>query len=172
MTTTEPAAGNMDADTARRVRELVETTEADWPTVETPHGPDDQPQTFRILHLDTSSHVNLSSDHRVPNAYREELGRRFHGRETFPHGIDLEVPEQLDSPAAVARALTIADISQHVHETLEWVKVDGRRLADPHPGGDSEDAMWDWLTEQVADLIDAYAARWPAADVSTDTTAG
>lgn len=64
-------------------------------------------------------------------------------------------------PSALARAAAIAAVIDRVHEVLEWTTVEGERLADPHPGCD-EEGMWGWLAAQVGDLLDNYAAGWPA----------
>jgi len=47
------------------------------------------------------------------------------------------------------------------HEGFEWVKVDGQRMATPHPEGDAEEESWQLLTDAIGKAVKEYAERWP-----------
>lgn len=58
--------------------------------------------------------------------------------------------------AAVAAATAI--LSTVFHEVFEWVTVDGRRLADPHPVGDQN---WRWTQDAIRGLVEEYIVKFP-----------
>lgn len=133
------------------------------PRVTPPLGPDNKPTTWWF---EGSGHLTLHSDVRRPNAYLDGTPEDHHRRKWQQQSLSLEFGEQLErgDPHRVARALIVTETIQALHEAMEWVTVDGRRLADPHPvteDGREDNAMWDWLVEQVGGVLDAYAARYP-----------
>jgi hypothetical protein len=126
--------------------------------VTAPLGPDNKPMRWWVAGVTGDTYLELTSDFRRPNAYPGD-------RATFPHGISLDFKHDLTDPHTLARAFVVAETIQALHEALEWVTVDGHRIADPHPV--DEDHVWDWLVTEVGRLVDTYAQRWPA-----DPTAG
>lgn len=72
----------------------------------------------------------------------------------------------VDTAIDAARHVAAAALAATLHEALEWVTVDGRRLADPHPSighGEGED-QWTWMLDRMLDVLDEYEAKWPASD--------
>lgn len=135
--------------------------------VEPPIGPDNKPMTW---YLDGADHLTISSDFKRPNAYLDGSREDRHRFQYQQHSIGLQFPHDLEHgpPERLAKAMVVAETIQAFHEALEWTKVDGRRLADPHPpvGGDPERGedyqMWDWLVTELGALLDTYIERWPA----------
>lgn len=141
---------------------MTHTTAHDT-VITTPLGPDNNPVTYTIV---DGTHLAIESDAQRPNAYIDECRDRGRPRDTFPHGISLEFGRDITAPEDTAHALVVADTIQAFHEALEWVTVDGQRLADPHP--EREDDMWDWLVTQISRVAHEYAQRWPAPANRTD----
>ena len=58
--------------------------------------------------------------------------------------------------------MVAADVVDRFHEAIEFIAVDGKRLAEPHPdpaNGDSE-AM-EWMADHFLALVKDYARRYP-----------
>lgn len=49
------------------------------------------------------------------------------------------------------------------HEALEFIKLDGERLANPHPeyAGDGDEEMFDWLKGKMLEVLEEYMQRYP-----------
>lgn len=127
--------------------------------VTAPLGPDNEPMTYEVMCF---THLSLRSSFRRPNAYADTVPG---APGSFPHGIELEFGRDLRDPVELAKALVVAETTQAFHEALEWVTVDGRRVADPHPQGDDgaeRYEMWDWLRAQLDDVLGRYRERYPA----------
>lgn len=86
----------------------------------------------------------------------------------FPSGLDIECQARASvDPKVMARSIIAALAVGALHEGLEWVMVDGQRLAEPHPDYNNNDPqVWDWLYDRMMRLISDYEKRWPAAEES------
>lgn len=72
--------------------------------------------------------------------------------------------EGADSPEGLAFMLAAAILEVTLHETMEWIRVDGVPLADPHPKDDRgrEDLeMWGWMYEECQNLVERYMEKFP-----------
>jgi hypothetical protein len=79
----------------------------------------------------------------------------------FPGGIhDMEVDPSLlgDDRALVIEIVTLLGAAQ-VHEALEWVRVDGRRICEPHP--DDDGPTWDLFVTGIRQLVREFVATYP-----------
>lgn len=85
-------------------------------------------------------------------------------------GLSIVFPEKAVRSLRRDEVRTLAEVYATVvavdalHEAFEWVKVDGERIAEPHPGGPlsgPEWAMWDWLASGALDVVTEYQRRWP-----------
>jgi hypothetical protein len=89
----------------------------------------------------------------------------YTGRSFF-NKINLEF-KRSRTPRQLAENVVVALVVQQLHEALEWVKVDGERLADPHPENRDEDPadldeLWNTLCSDVRRVLRRYARRYPA----------
>lgn len=112
----------------------------------------DGPKTFFI---------SVEGQHRSPNAcYKPDEPREWYERsKTFTSGIDLNAPD-LKSEEDLAVALLISRIVSEIHEEIEFTKLRGKRLAEPHPtGADTE--VWDWLYRRVGRVVKDYIREFP-----------
>ena len=106
-------------------------------------------------------HIELSQPGIAPDAADPQPGVMF------PGGITLDMPrrkgdpEQL-SPLDACKAVIVATSVAAMHEALEWVTLDGKQLAIPHPY--DEEFMWAWMTEQMLKTLNSYIENWPLAD--------
>lgn len=60
----------------------------------------------------------------------------------------------------VARDVVTAYAISEFHEGLEFVKVDGQRLAEPHPDP-GEEEHWAWLVRRMSRVTKDYCETWP-----------
>lgn len=67
-------------------------------------------------------------------------------------GARCRTPEQL---AVVATAAVVVN---ELHEAMEFVKVDGDRVFNPHPYGDEQ---WEWMQRRVERLLADYRRTFP-----------
>lgn len=72
--------------------------------------------------------------------------------------------EGIDSVEDAARAVIAGTLAATFHEAIEWVTVDGQRVANPHPAGDKQ---WEWVMERMLEIVDNYADKWPAPNEET-----
>lgn len=61
-------------------------------------------------------------------------------------------------PVSVARDLAATVLVNAMHEVLEFVQIDGKRIANPHP---VHEEQWESMHEWMRMAIDAYAESWP-----------
>jgi hypothetical protein len=101
-------------------------------------------------------HVELSAPGIAPCPYdpkREQL---------FPSGLafDLEEPH---TPDHIAEQLVAALAVGALHEGIEWVHINGDRLAEPHPADEHEESggLWDWLMSEMVPIVQEYRKRYP-----------
>ena len=52
---------------------------------------------------------------------------------TVPGGVCVNLPYPPSNDTELAQDLVVAKMSQALHEGLEWVKVGGKRIGNPHP---------------------------------------
>jgi hypothetical protein len=91
----------------------------------------------------------------------------YHPSDTlFPGGIyDLEIdPEAATDPHRLAVEIVTLIGLTAVHEALEWVRVDGLRLADPHP--DDDGPSWDTIRDAVRIGVLAHIAKFPTPETT------
>lgn len=101
-------------------------------------------------------HVDMSATHDVENAFYDPDNR--HSPERWGDGITLNVPTPTNDRDLAISLATCRAVSEF-HETLEWVMVNGERLADGHPEDEGE--MWDWLADKIRNLYLEYIERYP-----------
>jgi len=78
----------------------------------------------------------------------------------FPGDIVLPFPRREWLGGVALDAITAVAV-RALHEGFEWVKVDGQRMATPHPEGDAEEESWQFLTDAIGKVVKEYAERWP-----------
>lgn len=86
------------------------------------------------------------------------------GSGLFQGGLDMEFRARRSmepTPTEVAKAIIVATAVAGLHEALEWVRVDGHQLADPHPWCDGQDQMWDWVGARMLRILNDYIDRYP-----------
>lgn len=111
--------------------------------------------------------ISVVGEHRSPNAcYRKPPAwpegdtRQWYERsDTFTSGIDLMAPD-IKNEDDLAIALLVARIVSEVHEEIEFTKLRGQRLAEPHPTG-ADIEVWDWLYGRVEQLVQDYIVKFP-----------
>lgn len=99
--------------------------------------------------------IDVSSLEDVKDAYDPK------GKRTFPNSIYLDLGIDLPTHESVAVEIWAARAVSEFHEILEFIEVDGQRLAEPHPGGWTETEMWAWLHECMSALATEYIKRYP-----------
>jgi hypothetical protein len=62
------------------------------------------------------------------------------------------------TPFEMAVALATGQLEAVFHEVVEWTTVDGERIADPHPGLETN---WGWVQERLRAMVQDYAAKFP-----------
>ena len=113
------------------------------------------------------THYSLDSDNSVPNSYYEPGSDSYPERqEEWGDGIELEMPPPKDDLDLAAALITMRATSEF-HEAFEWITLNGKHLADPHPDADSSKPngvrweCWDWLSTEMRSLVDRYIERYP-----------
>ena len=102
-------------------------------------------------------HVELSAPGIAPSPYHPDRD------ELFPSGLSFELKAPFTSDH-IAEQLVAALAAGALHEGLEWILVEGRRLAEPHPPEENllgEDNLWDWLVGEIVTLVREYRKRYP-----------
>lgn len=102
-------------------------------------------------------------------------------RESFPNSVTVETPVR-DNDRDIALDFIAISLAQHLHELLEWVQVDGKRIALPHPENSmvtdlipDRDAngkidawgYWDWSITKMRSVVNAYCRRYPPSKEDT-----
>lgn len=110
---------------------------------------------------DRYAHITIHTLGIAPEAYDTPTAALWgtDERGLFPGGLAADVPGP-HTPESWAVHLVASLAVAGLHEALEWVKVDGRRLADPHP--QDEEEMWEWVIRQATCLVRDYMNRYPA----------
>jgi hypothetical protein len=103
----------------------------------------------------TQNHMDLETPGLATSPYDDG-----HGDDIFPGGLSFQFAEPY-TPDHVAEQIVAALAASGLHEGLEWVMIDGERLAEPHPM--NEDEMWDWLMERMTALVQEYRERYSSA---------
>jgi len=98
-------------------------------------------------------HVDVFCENDVPDAYGSCFG--------FPNGISLDVPKR-ESEIDIAIDLWAARATSEFHEILEFMQLNGERLAIPHPKPEEE--MWKWVYGRMRRLAVDYMKRYPIED--------
>jgi hypothetical protein len=104
---------------------------------------------------------------RITNAYdTEETIRNYVTAETRTPDSDIELA--IDFIAIF--------LSWQLHEMFEWVKVDGKRIASPHPetwsktelipdktpnGEIDKFGYWNWSIDELRKVVKSYCQRYP-----------
>lgn len=83
--------------------------------------------------------------------------------EMFPGGVSnlyitRRVSDGRDDHGLAVELVTLTALAA-LHEGLEWVRVDGEQLAEPHPVNESE--MWEWLQRRVRRVVKDYIKTFP-----------
>lgn len=114
---------------------------------------DDDPRVNGRVH-----HVELIQPGIGPSPYGEDA-ESTDSADFFQGGLSFDPAGDCRDDVILASNLIAASAVCGFHEALEWVQVDGRRLGEPHPV--PEDEMWDWLMEQMLDVLARYRKKWP-----------
>jgi hypothetical protein len=108
-----------------------------------------------------------------------DVGSDGEANEPIPDDLTLVFPSDKDrfgggpGPGLVHGRMVVATFAAlGFHEALEWTRLNGRRLAAPHPAGAAHGEMWDWLAAELLDLVDRYAARYPEPVADVVATCG
>lgn len=65
-----------------------------------------------------------------------------------------------DTVENYAESVTAALIASEIHEVFEFVKLDGKPIADPHPSN-QEAEMINWLYSEALKIVRKYKSRYP-----------
>jgi hypothetical protein len=74
-------------------------------------------------------------------------------------GVSAYIPDTPRSRNGLAVDIMTALTVRAFHEAVEWVKVDGLRLANPHP--EATDYMWEWLASRLREVVEEYINAFP-----------
>lgn len=100
----------------------------------------------------------------------------------FPNRVGADLPMR-ESDRDFALDYIALSLAQHLHELLEWVTVDGKKLAIAHPEDDMWDELipdrdaddnsdpygyWNWSTEKMRSVVNAYCRRYPVSKRAED----
>jgi hypothetical protein len=87
----------------------------------------------------------------IPNADTDEW--------VVPGGVCVNLPYCPEDNIELAQNLVAAKMFEALHEGLEWIRVDGERLADPHP--EDYASMEKEVFTQCLEVVRRYLSRHP-----------
>lgn len=118
-----------------------------------------KPDTWRIEVNETGNQFD-SIEITAPGI---ALDDEFPKKGIFPSGMALDMIGETTDLNIARHAIVCMGISGF-HEAMEVIRVDGVKLAEPHPkGGGSakEIEMWEWLQKEFLYVLDTYIDRYP-----------
>lgn len=107
-----------------------------------------------VMHMDHPAWPDAD----LPDERASHADRQFGGLVTgWLENAACRTPEQF------AVVVTAAMLVNSAHEFMEFVRVDGNRVFNPHPGGHEE--QWEWLQRRMERVLRDYRREFPRTEV-------